>query len=326
MNYLNEFRLKSCRWIMRFEEASYEELAPFLKMNVNSDPLKDTRQLFLSFTGEEKINSHEFFETNELRIRRWSWIIDHTEYELLDVDSLPPHQSHGEIGMICIKEKSTDEYIPLCENLDCELEICLDKDHSLSNLFSERLEFFSALRYSLGPTGFDRHESDLETIYEFCQSSHGKEAILMTNLARENYSNAYAKILHDHQQLTDLYLSEFRLINSIKECPLESLIKIGYPVKTNSSDPWNKHIVIYIEWTPSETDHTYQLMYVRHYYGEDVYLLNSEGLIDRRIFTGDFCLSKHKKKITDLVLCLHKRAHSIKKFLYDCLHLVYNCS
>ncbi len=36
MDYCNEFQLKSCKWVFRYEDACIEELTPFLMIDIDT--------------------------------------------------------------------------------------------------------------------------------------------------------------------------------------------------------------------------------------------------------------------------------------------------
>lgn len=235
MAYHTEFKLLSCKYILRCEDADNEELICYKEhLEREGFIVNNLSELFIPLRGEEKRYFNEDIATSELRIRGWSWTVSGKTYILLDVNSWP---GDNENGVISIKDQSTNTFEVLCSNNDANLSL---NEHSTYNeFFEERLEFFRHLRESLSVEE-NMIDFDIEGIEEFRDSVNGKESIYIENVAWNRFHEYNDCINKEHDRLRNLYVSEFKITNRVLRCTPELLDEIGYKLKPSQPEPLPK--------------------------------------------------------------------------------------
>jgi len=330
MSYQNEFKLVSCKYIFRRDDATDEELIPYkLFLERDGATINNLCELFTPFIGEEKTYLNEDIGTDELRIIKWLWTTNEKEYELLDINAW---LDDIESGIICIKDNTTGEFHPLCDNNDNDLS--LNYNTLYDEIFRVRLEFFGYIRESLSFNEDDVY-SDMEGI---------EESISIQHDAWKVYKESYDSIIEEHERLKDLYLQEFKVTRRVQVCSDELLAEIGYTIKPNKLSPGGSlpysNAIAYLGWTFDDTTNkvatkslpsrvslvyldwtfdniTHKLLYVndQNWYQNKIYMLNNNGKIGTKVFTN-FYLSKDRGNRTPLILALHKRVYSIHELVF----------
>lgn len=327
MDYHNEFRLVSSKYVFRLDEITPEEIKLWSDHLVRDGfNVNDPREIFEPFCDEEYEFQNTDIATQELRVRRWMWRKggkvggekegeggkvggEREEHELIDINAWP---GDNESGVITI------DGVPCIENGDSDLEFIDDYDNPG---FELRLPFFKALRTSIYPEE-DNINFDIPGLEAFRNSEHGHQAIKIDAKARALYTSRIEAIKKEHKRLRDLYLPEFMFMysqfdgtyyNSVTRSVMISAMnvaeRIGYRPRM---DCWgNLPDVIrykFFRWTYQGKYYT--LVSVD---GNNEYLLNDQGKIDYHVFERSRLVKGTKEidgKRTDIILALHSRIHA----------------
>lgn len=319
MNYATEFSLISCKIIFRIDDATAEELEIYHK-HPDFKHIENCQDLFLPFEGEERSFYDPNFGTQKLRIRYWIWQYGDIDYELVDINSWWPQET----GVIGIKTKKDKNFTLLAINDDSWINLIID------HVFESRVDFFSSIRFLCELDDCCSYDDEIinAEVEKFIQSDAGQKASSIELEAQTLYQNKYNIILTERIRLKNLYLSEFKIVETRVNPDSDFLNAIGYlqlweskPSNQARVQLWDENLgnphVSYLSLEWNYDNNTYKLIYINDLDDNDrnLYLIINGSLIE--VFHDWFLSEKNRESRTPLIYELHHRIHSIK---YLCLN------
>lgn len=288
-NYINEFELISSKRVFRFEDLTEEEIRLYIDNTKYFYNLKDDREIFIPFRGEEKTYLNEDIGVDELRVYRWLWC----DHELIDINTWP---GDNESGVVAIN------HIAFLLNSDTDFTFCIDTPYNKK--FEKRLDIFQKLRYL-------DDDTDDDDFNMFMKNEKGQKYKKIEDDSHKIYINKYKQITDNHLLLCNSYYNEFAKISN----PQYNFIDVNSDLFKNKTI--KSYNVKYFIWNYENTDHIIIHFNDKNKYKNSTYLCDNNYKIIQKIYS-DHYLSKNKGNRTLLILELHKRIYSFWKHCYDC--------
>ena len=256
----------------------------------------------MPFYGEEKTYLNEDIGVNELRVYRWLWL----EHELIDVNRWP---GYNEFGIITI------DGIPFLHNSDTNFTFCNETPYN--NDFKKRFDIFRNLRYL-------EDDTEDDDFNEFMASEKGMKFKKIEDNACNLYNKKRREIIKEHENLCNLYYNEFFKI----EFPKYDFISINSKSGENTFSYDSR--LMYFSWNYINSESGYkeckeckeckEYILVRYYdrnqYENNTYLCDEKYKIIQKVFNNEY-LAEDNGNRTSLILQLHKRIHSLRKYKID---------
>lgn len=321
MGYYTEFKLVSTKKIFQYDACIEEELKLYNEaLYCFEPPVDDFRELFLPFMGTSIRFLNTEYGVDELVVEKWLWIINQTEYEIVNIYSWLRFDAIGAMG---IRKKGDTSYLEFATFRYEEIHYNDDISFEHSDIFKSRIKFFDYLQLNLD-SEFKalEHEPEITTqIINFRQSSNGILAIHMNKFKHVLYRIQYDPIINEHCRLQNIYLDEFTLHQS-EICCYINFVNGQLHYRTIPKDSWINinGCIDFFTWKFEGQDykliHTHDLIEPRCH---QVFLLKHENgpikspLSVIEIFRDWYItdINQHSNTIIEL----RKRVYSVYKFI-----------
>lgn len=270
--------LVECKFVFRRDQATDEELQPYVDYIKVENPQATLDNIFETFPGE-LISYNEDYSTDRLRIRHWKWVLNDVTYDLLDVNAWP---GDNESGTISVRSSHQEPYVTIGINSD--RWIISEGSHQLTPYF-EHFGDIRTLDSEAFPEGPDPDSPCEMRAVAFYQRESGKISLQLEDQAWETYKQKLNPIYKQFDEMKRKYVSEFEVDSKHDRCDEEVLKDAGYLDKC-ISDPFYREgdvkglNIELIHFTWSFSSSKFKLLYVNLDSSKrEVYLVKDTGLI-----------------------------------------------